>query len=129
MEISDEARRMVDKLYKAEGHRALDALARLCQQAVLNYRDSETKAEPDRAALLADMQAIDAIAVKNEWTTAFAISLQTIATIAARHRVEMDPLVEAFRVIQTTDLREGEDWSEGIARRLRAELAKRGINI
>jgi len=41
----------------------------------------------------------------------------------------VDPLVEAFKEIQSRDMREGEPWADGIARRLRAALAKHGLAI
>ena len=49
--------------------------------------------------------------------------------IAQHEEPPVDPLVQAFDEIHGYQIREGETWSQSIADRLRAALAKRGLEI
>lgn len=51
---------------------------------------------------------------------------EQIANIAAKHRAQPDPLVEAFREIQRTPMPPADHWPEYMARDLRAELERLG---
>ena len=82
------------------------------------------QAERDKAT--ADLGAIDEIVVLYGWNKPEAdIGKKTVAAIAAPYRVETDPLVEAL-VAANARLCDSE---EGYAPILRAELAKRGLEI
>ena len=57
-------------------------------------------------------------------------NIEDAKVIAARYRVEADPLVEALvEALQTTGRPDGYDSVEGFAADLRTELAKRGLTI
>ena len=82
------------------------------------------QAERDKAK--ADLGEIDKIADDGGWSYPDSSqNCQAVANIAARHRVETDPLVEAL-VAANAQLCDSE---EGYAPILRAELAKRGLEI
>lgn len=82
------------------------------------------QAERDKAT--ADLGAIDEIAAMYGWGKPDAdIGKKTVAAIAAHYRFETDPLVEAL-VAANARLCDSE---EGYAPILRAELAKRGLEI
>ena len=82
------------------------------------------QAERDKAR--ADLAEIDRIAEEGVWGhPSAARNAQRVAAIAAPYRVETDPLVEAL-VAANARLCDSE---EGYAPILRAELAKRGLEI
>ena len=82
------------------------------------------QAERDKAR--ADLGEIDRIAEEGVWGHPSASrNAQRVAAIAAPYRVETDPLVEAL-VAANARLCDSE---EGYAPILRAELAKRGLEI
>lgn len=94
------------------------------ERAAANIRASELKLGFDKAT--ADLGAIDEIAAMYGWGKPDAdIGKKTVAAIAAPYQVETDPLVEAL-VAANARLCDSE---EGYAPILRAELAKRGLEI
>ena len=93
-------------------------------RAAANIRASELKRGFDKAT--ADLGAIDEIAVLYGWNKPGAdIGKKTVSAIAAPYRVETDPLVEALVAANARIC----DSEEGYAPILRAELAKRGLEI
>ena len=82
--------------------------------------------QEERDKACADLGEIDKIADDGGWSYPDSSqNCQAVANIAARHRVETDPLVEAL-VAANARLCDSE---EGYAPILRAELAKRGLEI
>ena len=105
-------------LYGLPGSGALTALADTIAKL------DAMQAERDKAR--ADLGEIDRIAEEGVWGHPSASrNAQRVAAIAAPYRVETDPLVEAL-VAANARLCDSE---EGYAPILRAELAKRGLEI
>ena len=125
-EISDEGRKLAADLANAECSRAVwnaadfvageiyIALARLATQSIA--RDAEL------AGAKADLREIDRIAVRCAWLRLQG-NLGRVSELAAKHR-ETDPLADALRSLPA----EFAHCVDG-ADRLRAELAKRGIEL
>ena len=138
-EITDEGRKLAADLANAvsrerNGHNqytpdnlmqydAGKALARLATQSIA--RDARiAMLEAELAEAKADLRAIDKIAQRHNWKSASsADTAQEVAAIAAKHR-ETDPLADALRSLPA----EFAHCVDG-ADRLRAELAKRGIEL
>ena len=97
------------------------ALARLATQSIA--RDAElAEAKADLRAI--DRQLIDhaAMVTNSSW-------LERSRALAAKHR-ETDPLVEVLMsIVPDIDCGAGESPAEAVARQLRAELAKHGIEL
>ena len=102
-------------------HESRVALARLATQSIA--RDAElAEAKADLRAI--DRQLIDhaAMVTNSSW-------LERSRALAAKHR-ETDPLVEVLMsIVPDIDCGAGESPAEAVARQLRAELAKHGIEL
>ena len=91
------------------------ALKAQLEEALEDLREIDRVASPEVAALgkVSDVR-----------------KFQTVATIAAKWRVETDSLVEALMsIVPDIDCDAGESPAEAVARQLRTELSKRGYEI
>ena len=98
------------------------AFGNFCAQ-VLKERDALADLQASYDAAVKDLREIDRIALENEWANPmYASDLLEAAAIAAKYRVETDPLTEALREAYGAAAPE-------FVEATRAALAKRGVTV
>ena len=93
-----------------------------------NEREALADLQASYDAAVKDLREIDRIAVKCEWERSLnSAPNRQVSVIAAKYRVETDPLVEAVETVLAGF--ENRNHAVQYAAQIRAELAKRGVTV